>query len=280
MIKITAGALAARCIIIVAMKQSEIKKKFKEMGFDLVCVSKEVYMFNFEDIKMLYLTDSKDSECLRLAIPCVYEITTENKDLMAEIINEANLKIKYAKALVISDQVWINYEYFMPENANLELVITHCLMVLFAMKRMFFGLIEGDDVNAKNRGEKMNESYKLVKEVIDNLGYKVEEDDGDTITVKFQLCTIHICPGKECDGFINMFLANYEDVTTENQIELLEKCNLLTSKVKQVKFYLYQDVVLISSEFYFQRKSDLKFQLKTALRQLAGARAVYYETRF
>lgn len=150
MIKIPAGALAARCIIIVAMKQGEIKKIFKEMGFDLVSVSKEVYMFNFEDIKMLYLLDNEDSECLRLAIPCVYEITTENKDLMAEIINEANLRIKYAKALVISDQVWLNYECFMPENTNVEEVITHCLMVLLAMKSKFFGLIEDDNIDADN----------------------------------------------------------------------------------------------------------------------------------
>ena len=119
------------------------------MGFDLVSVSKEVYMFNFEDVKMLYLPDSKDSECLRLAVPCVSEITTENKDLMSEIINETNLKTKYAKALVISDLVWLNYECFIPENANIEKVITHCLMVLLAMKSMFFGLIEGDDINAK-----------------------------------------------------------------------------------------------------------------------------------
>ena len=122
---------------------------FKEFGFDLVSVSKEVYMFNFEDVKMLYLPDSKDSECLRLAVPCVSEITTENKDLMAEIINETNLKTKYAKALVISDLVWLNYECFIPENANIEKVVTHCLMVLLAMKSMFFGLIEGDDINAK-----------------------------------------------------------------------------------------------------------------------------------
>ena len=130
------------------MKQGDIKKIFKEMGFDLVSVSKEVYVFNFEDVKVLYLPDSKDSDCLRLAIPCVYEITTNNKDLMAEIINETNLKIKYAKALVISDQVWLNYECFMPENANVEEVITHCLMVLLAMKRKFFGLIESDNIDA------------------------------------------------------------------------------------------------------------------------------------
>jgi len=140
------------------MKQDEIKKIFKEMGFDLVSVSEEVCVFNYEDIKMLYLPDSKDSECLRLAIPCLYEITTENKDLMAEIINETNLKIKYAKTLVISDQVWLNYECFIPENTNVEEVITHCLMVLLAMKRKLFGLIEGDNTDAdkclsKNEGK-------------------------------------------------------------------------------------------------------------------------------
>lgn len=126
------------------MKQSTIKKEFREMGFDLVSVSKGVYMFGFEDVKMLYMPDSKDPECMRLAIPCVYEITNENKDLMAEIINETNLKIKYAKAMVISDHVWLNYECYVPEQADVETVIIHCLMVLSAMKKLFFGLIGGD----------------------------------------------------------------------------------------------------------------------------------------
>ncbi len=130
------------------MKQSTVKKQLKDMGFDLVSVSKGVYMFGFEGVKMLYMPDSKDPECMRLAIPCVYEITNENKDLMAEIINETNLKIKYAKAMVISDQVWLNYECFVPENTDAEEVITHCLLVLSAMKRLFFGLIEGDDVDS------------------------------------------------------------------------------------------------------------------------------------
>ena len=125
----------------------------------------------------------------------------------------------------------------------------------------------------------MSESIKLVREALADLGYKVEEDDGEIITVRFQLCVIHICPDMECYGFVNVFLADFEKVTAENHTELLEKCNLLTSKVKQVKFYLYQGIVMISSEFYFQKKTDLKFQLKTALNQITRARAVYYETR-
>jgi len=125
------------------MKQTEIKKKLQELGFDLTRVSKGFYLFTAEGTKMLYVPDSKTPECLRFAIPCLYTVTSENREFLSDIINETNLSVKYAKVLVIDHQVWIIYEYHAFENVDIEGVITHCLLTLLATKRAFFDLIEG-----------------------------------------------------------------------------------------------------------------------------------------
>lgn len=125
------------------MKQTEIKKKLQELGYDLTRVSKGFYMFSSNGTKMLYVPDSKAPECLRFAIPCLYEVTEENKQFLSDIINHTNLSVKYAKTLIINRQVWMIYEYHTLENVDIEEVITHCLLTLLASQKTFFDLIEG-----------------------------------------------------------------------------------------------------------------------------------------
>lgn len=125
------------------MKQTEIKKKLQELGFDLTRVSKGFYMFSSNGTKMLYVPDKQAPECLRFAIPCLYAVTDENKQFLTDIINHTNLSVKYAKTLIINHQVWMIYEYHTLENADIEEVITHCLLTLLASKKTFFDLIEG-----------------------------------------------------------------------------------------------------------------------------------------
>lgn len=125
----------------------------------------------------------------------------------------------------------------------------------------------------------MNETYKLIQEVIAKLGYKVLDDDGETITVFYQLNIIHIVPDEQTCGFVTAFTSIGEDVTSENRSETLEKCNKLTSKMKVMKFCVFEDEVVASSEFYFRTKIEVRFQLKIALDQLAVAKTLYNNTR-
>lgn len=125
------------------MKQSEIKKKLQELGFELERVSKGFYMFSAKGTKMLYVPDSKAPECVRFTIPCVYAVTNENRQFLSDIINETNLSVKYAKVLVVNHQVWIIYEYHTLDHVDIEEVITHCILTLLAAKKMFFDMIEG-----------------------------------------------------------------------------------------------------------------------------------------
>ena len=125
----------------------------------------------------------------------------------------------------------------------------------------------------------MSDIYKLIQGTIDKLGYKVLDEDGETITVFFQLNVIHICPDVQDGGFVTVFTTLGETITQENRVEALEKCNRLNSKIKVMKYSVFEDDVLASSEFFFRNRNEVKFQLTTALNQIAMAKSLYNDTR-
>ena len=121
----------------------------------------------------------------------------------------------------------------------------------------------------------MNKTYNLVKEIIQSWKYKVVEDDGEHIIIRYQMNVIHICPNEEDETFVSILLPNFDDVTDENYSEIVMRCHRLNEKLKQVKFYTINDVIIAASEFFYMEKEDLAFQIRLALNNLIAAKVSY-----
>lgn len=121
----------------------------------------------------------------------------------------------------------------------------------------------------------MNKTYNLVKEIIESWKYKVLEDDGEHIIIRYQMNIIHICPNEEDATFVSLLLPNFDDVTDENYSEIVMRCHKLNEKLKQIKLYTVNDVIIAASEFFYMEKEDLAFQLKLALNNLIAAKVSY-----
>ena len=121
----------------------------------------------------------------------------------------------------------------------------------------------------------MNKTYNLVKEIIQSWKYKVLEDDGEHIIIRYQMNVIHICPNEEDETFLSILLPNFDDVTDENYSEIVMRCHRLNEKLKQVKFYTINDVIIAASEFFYMEKEDLEFQMRVALSNLGAAKVRY-----
>ena len=117
----------------------------------------------------------------------------------------------------------------------------------------------------------MNKTYNLVKEIIQSWKYKVVEDDGEYIIIRYQMNIIHICPNEEDETFVSILLPNFDDVTDENYSEIVMRCHRLNEKLKQVKFY----IISAASEFYYMEKEDLAFQMKLSFSNLVAAKVSY-----
>jgi hypothetical protein len=121
----------------------------------------------------------------------------------------------------------------------------------------------------------MNKTYNLVKEIIESWKYKVLEDDGEHIIIRYQMNVIHICLNEEDETFVSLLLPNFDEVTEENFAEVVMRCHKLNEKLKQIKLYTINDVIIAASEFFYMEKDDLAFQLKLALNNLIAAKVSY-----
>lgn len=121
----------------------------------------------------------------------------------------------------------------------------------------------------------MNKTYILIKEVIESWKYKVVEDDGEQIIIRYQMNTIHFCPNSGDETFVSVILPNFDDVNEDNYSEVVMRCHKLNEKMRQIKFYTIDDVIIAASEFFYMEKEDLEFQMKLSLKNLIEAKVSY-----
>ena len=121
----------------------------------------------------------------------------------------------------------------------------------------------------------MNKTYNLIKEIIESWKYKVLEDDGEHIVIRYQMNAIHICTNSDDETFVSVLLPNFDEVTEENFSEVVMRCHKLNEKLKQIKFYTINDVIIAASEFFYIGKEDLEFQIKQALNNLIAGKVSY-----
>ena len=121
----------------------------------------------------------------------------------------------------------------------------------------------------------MNKNYELIQKVVKDGKYKVLEDDGEHIVIKYQLNSIHICPSSEEDRFVSILLPNFADVTEENFPDVVMRCHKLNETMKQVKLYTINDVLIAGAEFFYMEEGDLAYQVKIALNSVLAAKVNY-----
>ena len=121
----------------------------------------------------------------------------------------------------------------------------------------------------------MNKNYELIKKIIEDGKYKVLEDDGEHITIRYQLNVLHISPSQGDDNFVSVLLPNFADVTEENFAEVVMRCHKLNEQMKQVKLYTINDVIIAASEFFYMEEDDLASQFKMSLSSVIAAKVNY-----
>lgn len=126
------------------MNKEFVLSKLKELGFTVEEVGEYGYVFKYEGLAILYMPDD-DENFLRFAVPNIFDVTDENKQMVLEVVNATNLAIKFSKTCVYGDDVWIFYEYRTFEDEHLEDILEHTMLLLQATYNLFYRKIEGDD---------------------------------------------------------------------------------------------------------------------------------------
>lgn len=121
----------------------------------------------------------------------------------------------------------------------------------------------------------MNKNYELLRKVVEDGKYKVLEDDGEHIIIRYQLNSIHLCPSSDGDRFVSILLPNFTEVTEDNYADVVTQCHKLNEQMKQVKLYTVNDVIIAAAEFYYQGKKDLAYQVQIGLSSVIAAKVSY-----
>ena len=121
----------------------------------------------------------------------------------------------------------------------------------------------------------MNKNYEAIKKVLEDGKYKIQEEDGEQITIRYQLKSIIILPSSDGDQFVSVLLPNFADVTEDSYIDVVMRCHKLNEQMKLVKLYTINDVLIASAEFYYMDENDLAYQLKIALNSVVAAKVKY-----
>ena len=123
----------------------------------------------------------------------------------------------------------------------------------------------------------MNRNYEMLKKVVEDGKYKVLEDDGESIIIRYQLNSIHICPSADDERFVSILLPNFAEVSEDNYADVVMRCHKLNEQMKQVKLYTINDVIIAAAEFYYQGKKDLSYQVKLGLSSVIAAKVSYHK---
>lgn len=145
------------------MNKELVLSKLEELGFTLEEAGEYGHVFKFEDLIILYMPDD-DENFLRFAIPNIFDVTDENKQMVLEIVNATNMAIKYSKTCVYGDNVWIFYECRTFEDEHLVDIIEHTMLLLQATYYLFYRKIEGDDTLPGEGNDETGCNEKINKE--------------------------------------------------------------------------------------------------------------------
>lgn len=126
------------------MNKELVLSKLEELGFMLEEAGEFGHIFKYEELTILYMPDDDDN-FLRFAVPGIFDVTDENKDFVLEVVNATNMAIKYSKTCVYGDDVWVFYEYRLFDNAHLDDILEHAMLLLQATYYLFNRKIEGDE---------------------------------------------------------------------------------------------------------------------------------------
>lgn len=115
-----------------------ILKQLRAMGFELKKMEDIGYVFKHNGLNYVYMPDNEDKHFLRIAVPCLYEVTEENRMAVLVAVNETNLILKYSRMGIMYDNtVWAVYEHYLHATDNLDDLLDTILCVINVMVCIF-----------------------------------------------------------------------------------------------------------------------------------------------
>ncbi len=121
------------------MKTSEMVLNFlRQQGFIPEVDEGGNIDFKYQMASFVFINNDEDEEFFQLMMPCIFDVTDDNRDMVMEAANKVNRQIKVVKACVINDSVWLLFESLLDHSPEVSDIIPRALNILQGARRQFY----------------------------------------------------------------------------------------------------------------------------------------------
>ena len=101
-------------------QNATIVKLLRNLGFPTHDIDGEAtdFIFRFRHLGYLLMDNNNDEHFIRMAIPQVFSVTDDNKVMIYGLIERLGYRLKYVKAGISDDEVWIYYEHYVDDETE------------------------------------------------------------------------------------------------------------------------------------------------------------------
>ena len=121
--------------------KEKILEAFRDLGFKLEEEEGMGYCFNYEGLNLLYMYNENDEEFLNIALPGIVDVEEDKMLQICALLEKINSTLKYIKAYIVGNRVWLFYERELFGEEDLMTVISRMILhleagLVFARKAM------------------------------------------------------------------------------------------------------------------------------------------------
>ncbi len=95
-------------------------------------------IFKYQMATFLFINNDEDEEFFQLAMPHIYQVTDDNRDIVLEAANKTNASMKVAKISVLGDSVWAFFEILLDQSPDVKDIIPRALNILMGARQTLY----------------------------------------------------------------------------------------------------------------------------------------------
>lgn len=151
--------------------KEKILEAFNNLGFKLEDPEEVGYSFNYEGLNMLYMYNENDEEFLNIALPGIIEVEEGKALQICALLEKINSTLKYVKAYLLGNSVWLFYERELFGDEDLMMIISRMILhleagLIFARKAM--AEIEASLTDESSDEESTDDAEEVIAEEIND----------------------------------------------------------------------------------------------------------------
>ena len=127
------------------MKQEEIVNEIRRMCGQTIPTPSLGWHFKYKEQVYIYVV-GKDESMIRFCIPFVAGLSSQDKELLKEAVNETNRNVKFIKALLSKKddaKVSLDYDHKITDKESAKDIVPHIIKALDFAARYLMEKIKG-----------------------------------------------------------------------------------------------------------------------------------------